>query len=87
MLGLRSRQYVTASRALGATELRLATRHIVPGTLELLPSKIVLTVRYAVFGEATLAFLGLGDPSSPSWGGMLGWAVGYPLAVLLAPPA
>jgi ABC-type dipeptide/oligopeptide/nickel transport system permease subunit len=74
VIGLRTRPYVDAGRALGATELRLAGRHIVPGTLELLPAKIVLTVRFAVFGEATLAFLGLGDPSTPSWGGMLGWA-------------
>jgi len=79
VLGLRARPYVTAGRALGASELRLAVRHIVPGTLGLLPAKIALTVRFAVFAEATLAFLGLGDPSTPSWGGMLGWAFNDPL--------
>jgi len=94
VLGLRTRPYVMAGRALGAAELRLAVRHIMPGTLELLPAKIVLTVRFAVFGEATLAFLGLGDPSTPSWGGMLGWAFNDPLLFtrptwgwLVGPPA
>ncbi|MCC7366818.1 MAG: ABC transporter permease [Chloroflexi bacterium] len=94
VLVLRGRPYVTASRALGATDVRLAMRHIVPGTFELLPAKIVLTVRFAVFGEATLAFLGLGDPATPSWGGMLGWAFNDPLLFtrptwgwLVAPPA
>lgn len=94
VLVVRARPYVTASRALGATDLRLAVWHIVPGTFELLPAKIVLTVRYAVFGEATLAFLGLGDPATPSWGGMLGWAFNDPLLFtrptwgwLVGPPA
>lgn len=94
VLGLRTRPYVDAGRALGASEMRLAVWHIVPGTLELLPAKLVLTVRFAVFGEATLAFLGLGDPSTPSWGGMLGWAFNDPLLFtrptwgwLVGPPA
>lgn len=94
VLGLRTRPYVEAARVLGATEIRLAVRHIVPGTLELLPAKIVLTVRFAVFGEATLAFLGLGDPSAPTWGGMIGWAFNDPLLFtrptwgwLVGPPA
>lgn len=79
VLALRGRQHVLAARALGATELRLARRHILPGTSELLPAKVALTVRFAVFGEATFAFLGLGDPSVPSWGTMLGRAFNDPL--------
>lgn len=42
--------------------------------LGLLPSKLVLTLRAAVFAETSLAFLGLGDPTSKSWGSMLGTA-------------
>jgi peptide/nickel transport system permease protein len=38
-----------------------------------------LTVRFALFAEATLAFLGLGDPTARSWGTMLGWAFNDPL--------
>jgi ABC-type dipeptide/oligopeptide/nickel transport system permease subunit len=94
VLGLRTRPYVEAARAVGASEVRVAVRHVMPGTLGLLPAKLVLTVRFAVFGEATLAFLGLGDPSTPSWGGMIGWAFTDPLLFarptwvwLVGPPA
>jgi peptide/nickel transport system permease protein len=71
--------YVEAARALGAAPLHVALRHLVPATLELLPAKLALTVRFALFAEATLAFLGLGDPTARSWGTMLGWAFNDPL--------
>jgi len=79
VIALRTQAYVDAARACGATGLHIARRHILPGTLGLLPAKLVLTVRFAIFTEATLGFLGLGDPSARSWGTMLGWAFGYPL--------
>jgi peptide/nickel transport system permease protein len=54
----------------------------------------VLTVRFAVFAEATLAFLGLGDTATVSWGTQLGWAFADPLLFttrawtwLVLPPA
>jgi ABC-type dipeptide/oligopeptide/nickel transport system permease subunit len=76
---LRSRPYVEAARSLGATPLRLARVHLLPGTMPLLPAKLILTVRFALFAEATLAFLGLGDPAATSWGTMLSWAFRDPL--------
>jgi peptide/nickel transport system permease protein len=79
VLGLRTAPYVDAARALGATRLRVALVHVLPGTLALAPAKLVLTVRFAVFAEATLAFLGLGNPAAKSWGTMLGWAFQDPL--------
>lgn len=79
VIEVRTASYVEAARALGATPLRVALRHVAPATLELLPPKIVLTVRFAIFAEATLAFLGLGDPSARSWGTMLGMALSDPL--------
>lgn len=79
VITLRGERYVEAAGALGAGPLRVALRHILPGTLGLLPAKIVLTLRFAIFTEATLAFLGLGDPSVKSWGTMLSWAFNYPL--------
>lgn len=74
-----SEPYVEAARALGGTPLHVARRHILPATVDLLPAKLVLTVRFALFAEATLAFLGLGDPSARSWGTMLGRAFSDPL--------
>ena len=90
----RSATYVEASRALGARDRHLALRHILPATLDVLPAKLVLTVRFAVFAEATLAFLGLGTADTVSWGTMLNWAFADPLlfarpvwAWLVLPPA
>jgi peptide/nickel transport system permease protein len=79
VLAVHTESYVEAARALGATPLHVALRHIAPATLELLPAKLVLTVRFAIFAEATLAFLGLGDPAAHSWGTMLGAAFNDPL--------
>lgn len=79
VIGLRGAPYVEAARSLGATDWRVAVRHVLPGTLALMPAKLILTVRFAIFAEATLAFLGLGDPAVKSWGTMLGWAFSYPL--------
>lgn len=90
----RSATYVEASRALGARDRHLALRHILPATLDVLPAKLVLTVRFAVFAEATLAFLGLGTADTVSWGTMLNWAFADPLLFarpvwpwLVLPPA
>jgi peptide/nickel transport system permease protein len=79
VLDIRGAPFVEAARALGATQTRIAVVHILPATLPLLPAKLLLTVRFAVFSESTLAFLGLGDPSVTTWGSMLGWAFAYPL--------
>ena len=43
-----------------------------PATLQLLTAKLVLTMRFALFAETTLAFLGLGDPRYITWGYMIG---------------
>ncbi|MGH2534852.1 MAG: ABC transporter permease [Thermomicrobiales bacterium] len=79
VIALRGQPFVEAARALGASPARVALVHVLPGTLSVLPAKLVLTLRFAIFTEATLAFLGLGDPSAKSWGSMLSWAFGYPL--------
>lgn len=79
VLTLRGAPYVEAARALGAHPLRVGLVHVLPGTLHLVPAQLALTARLAIFGEATLAFLGLGDPSAKSWGTMLAWAFADPL--------
>jgi ABC-type dipeptide/oligopeptide/nickel transport system permease subunit len=94
VIATRDAPFVEAARCLGATATRVATTHILPATLAIFPAHLVLTLRFAVFAEATLAFLGLGDASAPSWGGMLGWAFANPLLFtsaawtwLVLPPA
>jgi peptide/nickel transport system permease protein len=94
VIATREAPYVEAARGLGASPIRIAVTHVLPATLAIFPAHLVLTLRFAVFAEATLAFLGLGDPSAASWGGMLGWAFANPLLFttvawiwLVLPPA
>ncbi len=79
VLATRSAAYVEASRALGASDGHVIRRHLLPATIDVLPTKLVLTLRFAVFAETTLAFLGLGGNDAISWGTMLSWAFGDPL--------
>jgi len=74
---LRQREidYVTAARALGVTSRRIMFRHIVPNTLAPVFVYATFGVAGAILLESTIAFLGLGDPSAPSWGQML--RIGY----------
>ncbi len=71
-------EFVQASRAIGASDLRILFRHVVP---QALPSMIVaatLGVAYAVLTESALSYLGLGvQPPTPTWGNMLTGAQHY----------
>jgi peptide/nickel transport system permease protein len=71
VLTLKERLYVDRSRALGATNWHLMTRHILPNVSGLIIANTTLTVPVAILSETTLSFLGLGDPSRASWGKML----------------
>jgi peptide/nickel transport system permease protein len=71
VLTLKERDYVDRSRALGASDWHLMSRHILPNVSPLILANTTLTVPIVILSEATLSFLGLGDPSNPSWGKML----------------
>jgi peptide/nickel transport system permease protein len=71
VLTLKQRDYVDRSRALGASDWHLMTRHILPNVSPLILANTTLTVPIVILSEATLSFLGLGDPSNTSWGKML----------------
>jgi peptide/nickel transport system permease protein len=67
-LSLRDREYVDAARSIGATDLRIMRRHILPNVLPTALVVIALTGSRVILLEASLSFLGLGDPSVMSWG-------------------
>ena len=71
VLTLRERAFVERARALGASDWYILKTHILPNTLPLIFASTVLIVAVAILSEAALAFLGLGDPTSISWGTML----------------
>ncbi len=72
VLTLKSAEYVTAARAIGASDMRLLFRHIFPNTLASVIVAGSLTMGFAILAEAGLSFLGVGvRPPTPTWGGML----------------
>jgi peptide/nickel transport system permease protein len=71
-LSLRSRDFVDAARALGATNARILRKHVIPNLIQ---TSIVIgtfAMATAIISEASLSFLGLGVPRDiPTWGSML----------------
>lgn len=72
VLHLRSMDFVRAARALGASEVRLVLRHVLPNIVSTCIVLGTLQGGRAIVLESSLTFLGLGvQPPTPSWGGML----------------
>jgi peptide/nickel transport system permease protein len=71
-LSLRERDYVQAAKALGARDLRIMLRHLLPNALAPVFVAATLKVASAILIEAGLSFLGFGvQPPAPSWGNIL----------------
>jgi peptide/nickel transport system permease protein len=71
-LRLKGQDFVIAARAIGASNLRLMGRHILPNTMAVIIVQATLWLSFAILFESALSFLGLGvQPPEPSWGGML----------------
>jgi peptide/nickel transport system permease protein len=72
VLSLKQQPFIEAARAVGATELRILTTHLVPNTLSPLVVRITTDVGYAILYTASLGFIGLGaQEPSPEWGRMV----------------
>ena len=67
-LSLREATYVEAARSMGATNWRIIIHHILPNLVSVITVLATLDIPWIILYEATLTFLGFGDPSSPSWG-------------------
>ena len=95
VLTLKSRDYISAARALGASDFFIITRHLIPNGIGPVLVSFVFGVAGAILTEAALSFLGLGvQPPDPSWGNILmegkavlgvgWWVVLFPgLAILI----
>ncbi len=93
VLSLKQTDYVRAARAMGANTSQIITAHLLRNSMTPVIISAALGVPGAMFGEASLSFLGLGiAPPTPSWGQMIGlyqasvqawpWLVVFPAIVL-----
>lgn len=71
VLTLRSRGYVDAARVSGSSDFKIILRHIAPNVLPLSFLYGSIAIGWAILTEASISFLGFGDPQSISWGYML----------------
>ncbi|HEV7218954.1 MAG: ABC transporter permease [Terriglobales bacterium] len=72
VLAVREREFVEAAKALGATDLRVIVRHILPNIIQPIVVQAAIGMAGAILAEATMSFLGLGvPPPTASWGAML----------------
>ena len=79
VLSLRERPFIDSARVSGASNVRIIFRHIAPNVLPLSFLYMAFGVTNAILMEASLSFIGMGDPTAVSWGMMLHWcrATGY----------
>jgi len=70
-LSIEGRPYMERAQVLGVGHTQQMVRHVLPNVLPLILANATLTVSIAILTETTLSFIGLGDPSHPSWGTML----------------
>jgi peptide/nickel transport system permease protein len=71
VLSLRERPFVRAARVAGAGDVRIMYVHLLPNVLPMSLLYVAFGVAWAVLSEASLSFLGFGDPQMVSWGQML----------------
>jgi len=73
-LSVKQQTFIRAARVAGASDARIIYLHIFPNVLPLALLYIAFGVSWAVLSEASLSFLGFGDPRIPSWGQMMYFA-------------
>ncbi|WP_230375442.1 ABC transporter permease [Methanolobus vulcani] len=76
---LRISGHVDFARVSGAMDWYVIKKHIIPDLYPIMITTVVMQSIRAILSESGLAFLGLGDPSYPSWGTMIKYAIAYPL--------
>ncbi|GGO93144.1 ABC transporter permease [Wenjunlia tyrosinilytica] len=90
VISLREKEFVEAARVIGASGVRIITRHLLPNLVGVIAVNMSLAVAGAIILESTLSFLGFGiQPPQSSWGNLLTQAaslVGTPKAYLLYAP-
>lgn len=71
---IRETSFIECSRSLGFSHMHIIFSDILPNILHVIMPKFLLTIASAMISEASISFLGLGDPSMKSWGMMINFA-------------
>jgi len=71
VLTIKRKTFIEASRISGASDFRIIYKHIAPNVIPLSMVYVALSMGSAIMTEASLSFLGYGDPTLPSWGKVL----------------
>ncbi len=77
VLSMRQEGYIIAAKSYGAGFRHLAVKHFIPGILPIILVSIIRLISKAIRAEAGLTFLGLGDPTSKSWGVILNRSINF----------
>lgn len=74
VLSLKEMPFIECARAAGASKFYIMLKHMVPNVLPVALASMILSVPAAILTEASISFIGLGDPTAPTWGRMLHYA-------------
>lgn len=74
VMQLKGTYYVMAARSMGRSDAYIIFKHILPNSREVIAAKFILAVGAGMLAEASLSFIGLGDPLNLSWGGIINTA-------------
>ncbi len=77
VLSLRENTFIECAKAAGGSKFYIMIKHLLPNVLPIAFASLVLSVPSAILFEASLSFLGFGDPRAPTWGKMLHHAFGF----------
>lgn len=77
-VSLKSAGHVDFARVSGGSDAYVIKKHIIPDLYPIMATTVVMQSIRAILSESGLAFLGLGDPSFPSWGTTIKYAIAYP---------
>ena len=70
----RAKGYVEIARITGMSSIEIMTREILPNIAAIIIANMVMVITAAILVQASLSFLGIGDPNALSWGTMLSLA-------------
>ena len=78
VLSIKENDYITATRSIGASNLRIMMRHVLPNVFPPILVLVTLNMGFAILAEASLSYLGIGiNPPTPTWGNMVSNGYNY----------